>query len=343
MAPRRIFGVEKNYDWGDETTIRRALGLAPTRGTRVAELWLGTHPMGPARLDNEDGPLMSEVTGNMTMLVKLLACAQPLSLQTHPTLEQAREGFAREEALGIARDAPNRMYRDDSDKPEMIVALSRFEALCGFAPVDQSLELLRDIGWAREADRLRDDGIAAYIEWALTRAEPCNVDSAPDWLKSIAELHPGDRALRVAPILNHVVLHEGEALSLPAGNLHAYLNGFGLEVMNSSDNVIRAGFTSKHVDAGELLRIVDTSPLHEPRAQIDESRVGDFFESPSGQFSVCRFAHAELRSTRHRIIYGTYHHDESHRDGHTHPAAYLLAAGDNDDVDIDGAWMCVQD
>jgi len=164
MTPRRIVGVEKNYDWGDEITIRHSMGLPSTRGTKVAEMWFGTHPMGPSVLGSAldepvgsgqihaiaralgEAELLSSVTGPMTMLVKLLACAQPLSLQTHPTKEQAREGFAREEAFGIPRDAPHRMYRDESDKPEMIVALSRFEALCGFAPVDDSVEFLKSMG-----------------------------------------------------------------------------------------------------------------------------------------------------------------------------------------------------
>ena len=244
MTPRRIMGVEKNYDWGDEITIRHTLGNPSERGTKIAELWWGTHPQGPSHLDTmRGGPLLQDVAGEMRMLVKLLACAQPLSLQTHPTAEQAREGFAREEARGIPRDAPQRMYKDESDKPEMIIALSRFEALCGFAPLDNSVEFLKSIGWKREAKLLASDGIAGYLKWAFKQDKRLSFWRAPKWMKNLRLRHPNDPALRIAPLLNHVVLSEGEALALPAGNLHAYLHGFGLEVMNSSDNVIRAGFT----------------------------------------------------------------------------------------------------
>ena len=283
--PRRIIGVEKNYDWGDSTSIASALGLLPS-STPIAEYWWGTHPQGPSHVDEAHGTLLSTLSGEMTVLVKLLACNKPLSLQTHPTLEQAAHGFMQEETAGIDRDAPHRLYRDVSDKPEMLIALSRFEALCGFADTDSSLEHLRNIGWHDEADILEQRGIDAYLQWAFDQDSAPAMPNAPSWLQRIAELHPHDRGLRVAPLLNYVVLQPGEAICLPAGNLHAYLHGFGLEVMKSSDNVVRAGFTSKHVDVTELLRIVDTSPLDNP--VVSPSRVDnhDEYPSPSPAFSV---------------------------------------------------------
>ncbi len=356
MAPRHIIGVEKNYDWGDEITIRHAQGLPSTRGTKIAELWFGTHPMGPARLGSAvgdttlgagqmravgnalglDGNSLASLTGDMTMLVKLLACAEPLSLQTHPTLDQAREGFAREEALGIPRDAPNRMYRDDSDKPEMIVALSRFEALCGFATVDASVELLADIGWQTESDFLRDHGIAAYIEWSFAQTDVKPATQAPGWLSSLASLHGSDPALRIAPLLNHVVLQEGDALLLPAGNLHAYLHGFGLEVMKSSDNVIRAGFTPKHVDVAELLRIVDTSPLSLPVTSV---RPDGTYPSPSSAFTVGTIATIDNHIDRHRVVYGLAPDPTS---SINFPGAYLVPAGESGSKWFDSGWVCTQ-
>jgi mannose-6-phosphate isomerase len=178
------------------------------------------------------------------------------------------------------------LYRDASDKPEMLIALSRFEALCGFADTDSSLEHLRNIGWHDEADVLEQNGIDGYLPWAFEQDIMPAMSNAPTWLQRIAELHPHDRGLRVAPLLNYVVLQPGEAMCLPAGNLHAYLHGFGLEVMKSSDNVVRAGFTSKHVDVPELLRIVDTTPLENP--VVSPSRVDnhDEYPSPSPAFSV---------------------------------------------------------
>ena len=212
MTPRYIAGVEKNYDWGDEVTILHYLGAPSTRGTKVAELWFGTHPQGPSKVGPYPGTPLSDVTGEMTMLVKLIACAQPLSLQTHPTKQQAEDGFAREEALGIPRDAPHRVYRDDSDKPETIVALSHFEALCGFAPIEDSIDLLQSIGWENEAMALSTLGVSGYLEWAMKERKRLSFRRAPEWLQRINKLHRRDPALRIAPLLNHVVLKPGQAL-----------------------------------------------------------------------------------------------------------------------------------
>lgn len=332
MTPRRIIGVEKNYDWGDHVAIRQSLGVPPTPGTKIAELWWGTHPQGPAHLDSVNGPLLSDVAGDMNMLVKLLSCEQPLSLQTHPTVEQAREGFAREEAAGISRSAPERMYRDESDKPEMIVALTRFEALCGFAPNDKSVEFLRSLGWAHEADILANEGIAHYLQWAFQQSSAPSIASAPPWLQNIAALYPNDKALRVAPLLNHVVLNEGEALSLPAGNLHAYVHGMGLEVMNSSDNVIRAGFTSKHIDVNELLRIVDTTPLVDPVVHVNGT--GEF-ASPSPQFTVGVVETVNQHSDCHRIAFGRF-------DGATNNDAVFIEAGSRANFTSATGYVCTQ-
>ena len=355
MTPRRIIGVEKNYDWGDENTIRHAQGLPSTRGSKIAELWFGTHHMGPSvlgpaiddpagsgqmlavnRAVGIDPQPMSSVTGEMTMLVKLLACAQPLSLQTHPTLEQAREGFAREETLGVPRDAPNRMYRDASDKPEMIVALSRFEALCGFAPVDHSVDLLRDIGWHVESDYLRHNGIDKYMQWAFMQNDNPAFGSAPQWLTGLASLHPGDRSLRVAPLLNHVILQEGDALSLPAGNLHAYIRGFGLEVMKSSDNVIRAGFTPKHIDVAELLRVVDTTPLPVP---VVSAGPAGTYPSPSDAFTVGTIDTVDAHIDRHRVVYGIARQPQTRI---VFPGPYLVPAGESGRQWFDNGWVCTQ-
>ena len=303
--PRRIIGVEKNYDWGDSTSIASALGL-PSSTAPIAEYWWGTHPQGSSRLETADGPLLSSISGEMSVMVKLLACNKPLSLQTHPTLEQAADGYIREEAAGIDREAPHRLYRDQSDKPEMLIALSRFEALCGFAEQDTAIEHLRNIGWHDEADVLEQNGIDGYLLWAFEQTETPSLENAPQWLKTIASLHPHDRGLRVAPLLNYVVLQPGEAICLPAGNLHAYLNGYGLEVMKSSDNLVRAGFTTKHIDIAELLRIVDTTPLENP--VVSPSRVDnhDEYPSPSPAFSVACVhskGHVELQpSNEARIV-----------------------------------------
>ena len=333
-------GVEKNYDWGDEITIRHTLGLPSERGTKIAELWWGTHPQGPSRLDTMGGgPLLQEIAGEMNMMVKLLACAQPLSLQTHPTAEQAREGFAREEALGIPRDAPHRMYKDESDKPEMIIALSRFEALCGFAPLDNSVEFLKSIGWKREAKLLASDGIAGYLKWAFKQDKRLSFWRAPKWMKNLRLRHPNDPALRIAPLLNHVVLSEGEALALPAGNLHAYLHGFGLEVMNSSDNVIRAGFTSKHVDVEELLRVVDTAPLLNPIIQVDANGV---YPSPSPEFTVGEARIVDDFMGHHRIAFGQFGDWDKTSRTLRHAEPIFIESGTRAEFPSFSGYVCIQ-
>jgi mannose-6-phosphate isomerase len=222
----------------------------------------------------------------MNVLVKILACSSPLSLQTHPTKQQAERGFAKENAAAISRDDSRRVYVDDADKPEMLIALTPFEALCGFADIDTSVEKLRSMSWHEEADVLDMNGIDGYLLWAFDQRETPDMSSAPQWLQRIASLYPTDQCLRVAPLLHHLTLQPGEALALPAGNLHAYLNGAGLEIMTSSNNVVRAGFTSKHVDVAELLRIVDSSTLANPI--VTPSVNGDWtqYASPTEAFDV---------------------------------------------------------
>lgn len=330
--PRVVIGVEQHYDWGHPSAIAEMLGRTPER---IAELWFGTHPQGHSHLDTTDGPLLDSVTGEMTMLVKILACAQPLSLQTHPTLAQAQRGFEREEAREIPRSAPQRMYRDSSDKPEMLIALSAFEALCGFAPIDDSLALFADMGWRDEHDVLDANGIDGYLLWAFDQLDAPTLDRAPQWLQRVAALHPDDRGLRVAPLLHHRTLSPGEALALPAGNLHAYLSGTGLEVMKSSDNVVRAGFTSKHIDVQELLRIVDTSPLTEPVVRPSHDNGWDHYPSPTPSFSVSRCSTDVVPADDAvRIVVVT---------NEVPLRTLLLMPGESCDVGPGGAWVCRQD
>lgn len=244
------------------------------------------------------------------MLVKLLSCISPLSLQTHPTEARAQQGFAREEAQGIERTSPTRMYRDSSDKPEMLIALEPFEALCGFARVDSTVSLLRSMGWNSEADYLNEHGIASYLSWAFEQNTPPSCAHAPQWLQQVAEQYPNDMGLRVAPLLNHIVLQPGEAIALPAGNLHAYLRGTGLEVMKSSDNVVRAGFTSKHIDVAELLSIVDARELPDPIVRPARDAAWLHYPSPSPAFSVSAVDSSLTTnlasSSGHRMIFGMF-------------------------------------
>lgn len=279
-------GVVQHYDWGDPHFIPSFLGV-PDDGQPWAELWFGTHPNGPADalIDTSWKPL-NDVVGDLDVLVKILSAQRPLSLQTHPSRARAQEGYARENARGIPLADPSRIYKDTGDKPEMLIAITDFEALCGFAPISESLAMLRTLGWTNELTQLEGDGIAGYLRWAYAQTSPPSMDNAPQWLQRIASQYPSDRSLRVAPLLNFVQLSAGEAIALPAGNLHAYLRGSAVEVMSSSDNVIRAGFTSKHVDVDELLEALDTSELPHPKVPTSASSLGRHYDCQIDAFSV---------------------------------------------------------
>lgn len=267
---QRVGGVVQHYDWGDPDFIPRWLGIEPD-GRPWAELWFGTHPGAPSPL--ADGGMLVDVAGELPYLVKVLAAAQPLSLQLHPPQHIAEAGFAREEAAGIAIDDPRRAYRDPHAKPEILCALTRFEALCGFRDPAASVALLRRIGAHRLAvhlDRhgLRDtvDGLyRGRVDASTTLAAIADSQRGRQrWLSALHARYPDDPSVVVALLLNHVLLEPGEAIFLGPGKLHAYLHGAGIEVMGGSDNVVRGGLTSKHVDVDALLELLDDTPLLDP-------------------------------------------------------------------------------
>jgi mannose-6-phosphate isomerase len=256
-GPQRVTGVVQHYAWGDQTFIPGLLHTTAD-GRPWAELWLGTHPNGPATVD---GRPLAELTGELPYLLKVLAAARPLSLQAHPTREQALDGHAR----GI--------YPDDRAKPELLCALTRFDALCGIRPVTATLTLLSALGADPLAAAIRADGIGEVVD-ALYRGRldhrptvvACARSQRPEaeLVTRLAAEYPDDPSVVVTLLLNRVVLQPGEAIHLTAGNLHAYLGGAGVELMGASDNVVRGGLTDKPVDVDELLRILDTTPLVEP-------------------------------------------------------------------------------
>ena len=281
---RRITGVVQHYDWGDLTAIPELLGVSGD-GQPWAELWFGTHPGGPSSTD--EGPL-HDISGDLTYLLKVLAAGEPLSIQTHPTSAQAAAGFAREDAAGLARDAPERIYRDPSPKPELLCALTPFEAVCGFKPFDETLAWFVAEGWDELAEHLAA-GPDAYLRWALDDGPHRLPDGTPAWAQRIASRHPGDGGVLVALLLNHVILQPGEAIYLRAGILHAYLLGTGVEVMANSDNVVRGGLTNKHVDVDELLAVVDTTPLADPVIRPVEESPGHWrYDTPGTPFRLWR-------------------------------------------------------
>jgi mannose-6-phosphate isomerase class I len=296
-------GVQ-HYDWGQRgpgAFIPRLLGIAPEEGRAYAELWIGAHPMKPARARTAGGlvPLPDLIDASpdailgpasvarfgkrLPFLLKVLAAERMLSIQAHPNARQAAEGFAREEADGVPRDAERRSYKDASHKPELIVALTPFVALSGFRPLPEARAAFA--AHAELAPVLKAAGAKATIESlylaavsfppadldallaplitrldAADRARPFGPARHEHWLlradRQFSRGRRRDRGLLSMLTMNLVHLAPGQGLFLGAGELHSYLEGVGVELMASSDNVLRGGLTSKHVDALELRRVL---------------------------------------------------------------------------------------
>jgi mannose-6-phosphate isomerase len=277
----KITNTARDYAWGSKTLIPDYFGT-PASGREMAEIWYGTHDGSPARLVETSETLISALGGDqLPFLLKILAADSPLSIQAHPNSEQASEGFARENAAGIGLQASDRNYKDDRHKPEMIVALSEFEALCGFKTAKQIRNLLESMLDPTEvSDGLRglvshwlelfdgEDGLRKLFADIANRrgnldgvtaelTQQANLSAQFELAARLNILYPGDPGVILALLMNHVWLEPGEALFLPAGNIHAYLSGLGVEVMASSDNVLRGGLTPKHVDVAELERVLN--------------------------------------------------------------------------------------
>jgi mannose-6-phosphate isomerase len=279
----RISGEVKNYPWGSKNLIQDHLGLGPTNQA-VAEIWFGTHDGGQSKLISSGKTLAEAIGQKLSFLVKFLAADSPLSIQVHPNASQAKAGFAKENAAGLDLTDPKRNYKDSSHKPEILIALAPFEALCGFRPRAEVQEIF--LAFSESESRfgelaalaatdatieeifteLLEDQLLAERFSSTVEALDANslAEQARTLVVGLLEKYPGDTGALVALLLNHIELESGEAIYLPAGNVHAYLSGLGLEVMAASDNVLRGGLTSKHIDKSELRQIADFSELANP-------------------------------------------------------------------------------
>ncbi|WP_136055130.1 mannose-6-phosphate isomerase, class I [Microbacterium sp. K24] len=315
-----LTNAPRDYAWGSDTLLAELEGRTPT-GAPEAEVWFGDHPGDPADVDG--GGTLDQVTGGaLPYLLKLLAAGRPLSIQVHPTVAQARDGWTREGGLSV--DDPQRNYRDDNHKPELIVALSEtFESLSGLRPVSDTLDLLTALGESAgvtalrerlgvEGDALRDviawllggdaqtevDDIIAAVEAAATTADAGEWAPAIRAIAGVAKHYPGDPGVVVALLMNHVVLRRGEGVFLRAGLLHAYLAGLGVEIMAASDNVLRGGLTPKRIDVPELLSILDTTPGEVPVLRPSGDGAITAYPVPVPDFSLERIALDGVAVTR---------------------------------------------
>ena len=295
----RLDGARQSYDWGSTTAIPEMLGLE-SDGAPWAEQWYGAHPAGPTRL--ADGRTLAALLASdpdrllgedvvrrfgpqLPFLLKVIAPDRALSLQVHPSLEQAVRGFERENAADVAPDSPVRSFKDSNHKPEMVLALTRFEAVAGFRAPRRAAEVLGglDSPLARRMRRtLRLNPTRFGIRQAFTELVCADTrPEASEMAELVAEISrrlaegrspsrrvdanvvemarafPHDPGIAAALLLNPVTLRRGEALFVPAGSVHAYISGLGVEIMASSDNVLRAGLTTKHVDVPAMLACVD--------------------------------------------------------------------------------------
>jgi mannose-6-phosphate isomerase len=286
------------YTWGSYTAIPELLGTDSPFSTPQAELWMGSHPKAPSLVDcagkwvslekliqkNPQAILgkavASKFGGKLPYLFKVLAAAQPLSIQAHPSPIQAKQGFERENRLKIPLDAFHRNYKDENHKPECICAMTHFWAMKGFRNIPEMLSLMaivRPIDLSKELDNLKQrpspQGLKSFFQAIMNmdrKRQKKIVNNAVamakkhveddyvfQWMIDLNKKYPSDIGVLSPILLNLVYLEPGQAMFLPAGELHAYLDGVGIELMANSDNVLRGGLTKKHVDVEELLNVLN--------------------------------------------------------------------------------------
>ncbi len=325
-------GAIRTYAWGSRTAIAEFTGRPAPAAHPEAELWLGAHPGDPALLDTPDGttsllqairddpdgqlgPAVRTRFGDvLPFLVKVLAAGEPLSLQAHPSAGQAVEGYEREDRIGLPLSSPLRNYRDRNHKPELLVALSDFEALAGFRPAARSVALLRalEVPALKPYIALLDDasdaaGLRALFTTWITAPQPdidaliaAVLEGAVNYMRcgakefvaeaqmvlELGERYPGDAGVLAALLLNRISLSPGQGIFLAAGNLHSYLHGVGMEVMANSDNVLRGGLTPKHVDVAELLRVLDFTPVLDAHVATRSDGVECHYQTPAAEFAA---------------------------------------------------------
>ncbi|MFM4859835.1 mannose-6-phosphate isomerase, class I [Aeromonas media] len=295
----------QGYDWGSHDALTTLFGIPNPTGKPQAELWMGAHPNGCSEvvlagdvqklstlINSAPATVLGDATqarfGSLPFLFKVLCAENALSIQVHPSKAQAEAGFAREEAAGIDIKASNRNYKDPNHKPELVFALTPYQAMNGFRAIPAILALFERVKLATIADLVADlaanqneAGLQHFFHQLLILTGPRKEDALAGLLAyaaahqdeetfalvtSLAAQYPGDVGLFSPLLLNVVTLQPGQAMYLDACTPHAYVRGTGLEIMANSDNVLRAGLTPKYIDVAELLDC--TRCLAKPDDQI---------------------------------------------------------------------------
>ena len=326
----RLTGTVQHYAWGTTDAIPALLNQPPD-GRPYAEYWLGAHASSPSIVAGESlasriahGP---DVLGKksrvafgeqLPYLLKVLSARHALSLQAHPSREQAEEGWARENRAGVALDAPERTYKDAWPKPEIMVALDEFHSLCGFRDPHETAALFAALGVADQLGSVigpltERKGPAALAEVFLDvlslgeerahvldevvsaamhhRYDDGEVGVFARTALELDEVFPADASILAALLMNRVVLQPGEAMFVPAGRMHAHLQGTGIEVMANSDNVIRGGLTAKHIDVEELIKVVSFAPVVPEVLLPRNTRRGVWkYDTPCSEFETWKLS-----------------------------------------------------
>ncbi|MDR2701651.1 MAG: mannose-6-phosphate isomerase, class I [Spirochaetaceae bacterium] len=331
----KLDNTVKHYAWGSPEWIPRLTGQKNPGGKPWAELWMGIHPDGPSKITADGKTLPLSELAELPFLLKFLAAESPLSIQAHPNLRQAKEGFEKESRAGIALDSPERNYKDPNHKPEIICALSSFTAMAGFRDAAETERLLSMVSGAEGLRKALHGGYRPFLTalfglgnnekesltGAVLQAAANGSPAAPLSLcGELARRYPGDPGILAPLYLNVIELQPYEAIFIPAGVLHAYIHGFALECMANSDNVLRGGLTPKHIDLEELFSIVSFEPFKPEVLKPAALSPGCYgYKIPCGEFALF-------------LIKGT-----ASQGG---PPAELEAAGDAIIAVIDGAAEC---
>jgi mannose-6-phosphate isomerase len=337
----------QKYAWGSRTALQSLLGWSEPWQDPAAELWMGVHPKAPSEVEVDGGwrslidviaadpvsvlgaDAAKQFSSRLPFLFKVLAADRPLSIQVHPDMNQARDGFKRENRHNIPFDAPDRNYKDASHKPECLCAVTRFEAMKGFRAPKDILKLMDQVFRKtpfKELDPLRKDpnsqGLKRFFTSLMTMDEArqaqvvndavegakriAGEDRAFHWLLELNREYPGDGGVLSPLYLNLVDLSPGDAIYVPAGELHAYLSGVGMEIMASSDNVLRGGLTPKHIDIPELLGIVNftATPVLKQRPLAD-ANFERIYQTPAAEFQLSEIvlnSHERFLSRKERSV-----------------------------------------
>jgi mannose-6-phosphate isomerase len=311
----RLKGTVKHYDWGGFSFIPSLLKTENKGNKPFAEYWMGIHPLGISmvQLPGDETKKLTEYTHDLPYLFKVLDVKEMLSIQVHPSKSAAEKEFARENQEGIPLDSPQRSYKDNNHKPELMAALGDFWLLHGFKPEKELIQILQQVkelnellpvykqsGYAglykhvmempqAEVDRILQPLINAIVP-GYKKAELAKKDEhfwAARAAMTFANGAHIDRGIFSIYFFNLVYLKKGEGIFQDAGVPHAYLEGQNVEIMANSDNVLRGGLTTKYIDVKELLKHVRCEAI--VPAVLQSEKVADhlfLYKTPVSDFQL---------------------------------------------------------